>query len=104
MIAGVDPVESKHEPACRFGATHALHPDHLGDLSAELTGGEGFDYVFEVVGTPQTSRAAGTATRRGGTASTTARTQARPYHSPTPGNGSAWRNMMLRSQIGSFCR
>ena len=99
VIAGVDPVESKHEPACRFGATHALHPDHLGDISAELTAGEGFDYVFEVVGTPQTSRAAGPATLRVSPHSHTARTHARPYHSPTPGNASPRRNMMLRSQI-----
>ena len=63
----MDPVESKHEAARRFGATHAVHPDDLGELSAELTGGEGFDYAFEVVGTPQTIRAAWTAARRGGT-------------------------------------
>ena len=67
IIAGVDPVESKHEAARRFGATHAVLPDELGALSAGVTGGEGFDYVFEVVGTPQTIRAAWTAARRGGT-------------------------------------
>jgi len=54
-------------PPRRFGATHAVRPDQLAELSAELTGGEGFDYVFEVVGTPATIRAAWTATRRGGT-------------------------------------
>jgi S-(hydroxymethyl)glutathione dehydrogenase / alcohol dehydrogenase len=67
VIVGVDPVESKHEVARRFGATHAVHPDKLGELSAELTGGEGFDYAFEVVGTPGTIRAAWSAARRGGT-------------------------------------
>ena len=67
VIVAVDPVESKHEVARSFGATHAVHPDNLGDLSAELTGGEGFDYAFEVVGAPQTIRAAWTAARRGGT-------------------------------------
>jgi len=67
VIVGVDTVPSKHEAARRFGATHAVHPDDLGGLSAELTGGEGFDYAFEVVGTPQTIRAAWTAARRGGT-------------------------------------
>jgi S-(hydroxymethyl)glutathione dehydrogenase/alcohol dehydrogenase len=67
VIVGVDTVPSKHEAARRFGATHAVHPDELGGLSAELTGGEGFDYAFEVVGTPQTIRAAWTAARRGGT-------------------------------------
>jgi S-(hydroxymethyl)glutathione dehydrogenase / alcohol dehydrogenase len=67
VIAAVDPVEAKHATARRFGATHAVHPDHVGELSAELTGGEGFDYAFEVVGTPQTIRAAWSAARRGGT-------------------------------------
>ena len=67
VIAGVDPVEAKHAVARGFGATHAVHPDDLAGLSAELTGGEGFDYVFEAVGTPQTIRAAWAAARRGGT-------------------------------------
>jgi S-(hydroxymethyl)glutathione dehydrogenase/alcohol dehydrogenase len=67
VIVGVDTVPAKHEAARRFGATHAVHPDQLAGLSAEVTGGEGFDYAFEVVGTPQTIRAAWTAARRGGT-------------------------------------
>jgi S-(hydroxymethyl)glutathione dehydrogenase/alcohol dehydrogenase len=67
VIVGVDTVDSKHDAARRFGATHAVQPDQLAALSAELTGGEGFDYAFEVVGTPQTIRAAWTAARRGGT-------------------------------------
>jgi S-(hydroxymethyl)glutathione dehydrogenase / alcohol dehydrogenase len=67
VIVGVDTVASKHDAALRFGATHAVHPDQLAELSAQLTGGEGFDYAFEVVGTPQTIRAAWTAARRGGT-------------------------------------
>ena len=67
VIVGVDPVEGKHALARRFGATHAVHPDNLSELSAELTGGEGFDYAFEVVGAPQTIRSAWGAARRGGT-------------------------------------
>jgi S-(hydroxymethyl)glutathione dehydrogenase / alcohol dehydrogenase len=67
VIVGVETMESKHEAARRFGATHAVHPDHLGELSAELTSGEGFDYAFEVVGTPQTIRTAWATARRGGT-------------------------------------
>jgi len=67
VIVGVDPVAAKHAVARRFGATHAVHPDHLGELSAEVTGGEGFDYALEVVGTPQTIRTAWRAARRGGT-------------------------------------
>jgi S-(hydroxymethyl)glutathione dehydrogenase / alcohol dehydrogenase len=67
VIVGVDTVESKHEAARRFGATHAVRPDQLSELSAQVTGGEGFDYAFEVVGTPPTIRAAWAAARRGGT-------------------------------------
>ena len=67
VIVGVDPVEGKHELARRFGATHAVHPDKLAELSAEITGGEGFDYAFEVVGAPATIRTAWSAARRGGT-------------------------------------
>jgi S-(hydroxymethyl)glutathione dehydrogenase/alcohol dehydrogenase len=67
VIVGVDTVEAKHEAALRFGATHACHPDRLSGLIQEVTGGEGFDYVFEVVGVPQTIRAAWSAARRGGT-------------------------------------
>jgi S-(hydroxymethyl)glutathione dehydrogenase/alcohol dehydrogenase len=68
VIVAVDPVEGKHEIAKRFGATHAVHPDGLRELSEELTDGEGFDYAFEVVGLPGTIRAAYDTTRRGGTA------------------------------------
>jgi S-(hydroxymethyl)glutathione dehydrogenase/alcohol dehydrogenase len=66
VIAAIDPAEGKHELARRFGATHAGHPDDLDQLKAELTGGEGFDYAFEVVGLPQTIRSAWSAARRGG--------------------------------------
>jgi S-(hydroxymethyl)glutathione dehydrogenase/alcohol dehydrogenase len=66
-IVAVDPVEAKHELAKRFGATHAVHPDGLSDLSASLNGGEGFDYAFDVVAAPATLRTAWTAARRGGT-------------------------------------
>lgn len=66
-IVAVDLVERKRDWAREFGATHAVSPDDLGDLSGELTAGEGFDYVFEVVGRAPTIRAAYEATRRGGT-------------------------------------
>jgi S-(hydroxymethyl)glutathione dehydrogenase/alcohol dehydrogenase len=66
VIVGVDTVESKHEVARRFGATHAVTPAGVSDLSTEVTGGEGFDYAFDVVAVPQTLRAAWVATRRGG--------------------------------------
>jgi S-(hydroxymethyl)glutathione dehydrogenase/alcohol dehydrogenase len=66
-IVAVDPVPGKHEIAERFGATHATNPDGLPGLIQSLTGGEGFDYVFEAVGSGRTMRAAYDATRRGGT-------------------------------------
>jgi len=66
VIVAVDTNETKHELGRRFGATHAVHPDNLAELSGQLTAGEGFDYAFEVVGLPQTIRAAWSAARRGG--------------------------------------
>jgi S-(hydroxymethyl)glutathione dehydrogenase/alcohol dehydrogenase len=67
VIIGVDLAEAKHEAALRFGATHATTPDGLSDLLTEVTGGQGVDYAFEVVGLPQTIRDAWAAARRGGT-------------------------------------
>ncbi len=66
-IVAVDPVERKREWAQRFGASHAVAPDELAAAKQELTGGDGFDYVFEVVGRSSTVRQAYDATRRGGT-------------------------------------
>jgi S-(hydroxymethyl)glutathione dehydrogenase/alcohol dehydrogenase len=66
VIVAVDTVPAKLEVARRFGATHAVTPDDLSDLSVEITGAEGFDYAFDVVAVPQTLRAAWTAVRRGG--------------------------------------
>jgi S-(hydroxymethyl)glutathione dehydrogenase/alcohol dehydrogenase len=67
VIVGVDPVPVKHELAERFGATAATTPEGLAALAAELGLGKGFDYAFEVVGRPETIRAAWASTRRGGT-------------------------------------
>ncbi|MFF4225437.1 Zn-dependent alcohol dehydrogenase [Streptomyces sp. L500] len=66
-IVAVDPVASRREAALRFGATEAVAPEGLTDASSRVTSGEGFDYVFEVVGTSATARTAYEATRRGGT-------------------------------------
>ncbi|RLV08483.1 Zn-dependent alcohol dehydrogenase [Streptomyces griseocarneus] len=66
-IVAVDPVAARREAALRFGATEAVHPDALGDAVTRVTGGEGFDYAFEVVGKSATARTAYGATRRGGT-------------------------------------
>jgi S-(hydroxymethyl)glutathione dehydrogenase/alcohol dehydrogenase len=65
-IVAVDPFESKLEMAKRFGATHGATPDKVGAASMEITGSAGFDYVFEVVGSPETIRKAWDLTRRGG--------------------------------------
>ncbi|MGQ4732977.1 Zn-dependent alcohol dehydrogenase [Streptomyces sp. Ju416(a)] len=67
QIVAVDPVASRREAALRFGATEAVAPGELADAKQRITGGEGFDYVFEVVGKSATARTAYEATRRGGT-------------------------------------
>jgi S-(hydroxymethyl)glutathione dehydrogenase / alcohol dehydrogenase len=66
-VVGVDTVARKLDDAFRFGATCAVAPDDLPGARAERTGGEGFDYAFECIGTAATFRAAWDATRRGGT-------------------------------------
>jgi S-(hydroxymethyl)glutathione dehydrogenase/alcohol dehydrogenase len=65
-ILAVDPLESKHELAKKVGATHAVTPDQIPDALGELTGGQGFDYGFEVVGKSASIMSAWQATRRGG--------------------------------------
>ncbi|MFE2973709.1 Zn-dependent alcohol dehydrogenase [Streptomyces sp. NPDC059258] len=67
QIVAVDPVASRREAAFRFGATEAVAPGELADAKQRITGGEGFDYVFEVVGKSATARTAYENTRRGGT-------------------------------------
>ncbi|WP_406426773.1 Zn-dependent alcohol dehydrogenase [Streptomyces sp. NBC_01589] len=67
QIIAVDPVGSRREAALRFGATEAVAPDGLADAKQRITAGEGFDYVFEVVGKSVTARTAYENTRRGGT-------------------------------------
>ncbi|MFJ3584160.1 Zn-dependent alcohol dehydrogenase [Streptomyces sp. NPDC090127] len=67
QIVAVDPVASRREAALRFGATEAVAPDALADAKQRVTAGEGFDYVFEVVGKSATARTAYETTRRGGT-------------------------------------
>jgi S-(hydroxymethyl)glutathione dehydrogenase / alcohol dehydrogenase len=66
-IVAVDPVEARREAALRFGATRAVAPEELADAKQQVTAGEGFDYVFEVVGRSATARTAYENTRRGGT-------------------------------------
>ncbi|MFQ5416769.1 MAG: Zn-dependent alcohol dehydrogenase [Myxococcota bacterium] len=66
IIVAVDMVEQKLEWAKKFGATHAVKPEALDDLKANLTEGRGFDYSFEAVGTAKTFQTALDYTRRGG--------------------------------------
>jgi S-(hydroxymethyl)glutathione dehydrogenase/alcohol dehydrogenase len=65
-ILAVDPLESKHELAKKVGATHAVTPEDVPGALAELTGGGGFDYGFEVVGKSATIQSAWQLTRAGG--------------------------------------
>ncbi|MFD7942272.1 Zn-dependent alcohol dehydrogenase [Streptomyces sp. NPDC059744] len=67
QIVAVDPVASRREAALRFGAAEAVAPGGLAVAHARITAGEGFDYVFEVVGKSVTARTAYENTRRGGT-------------------------------------
>jgi S-(hydroxymethyl)glutathione dehydrogenase/alcohol dehydrogenase len=66
-IVAVDLNPGKLEATKKFGASHVATPEDLPALSAELTGGEGFDYAFEVVGRSEVIRSAYDNTRRGGT-------------------------------------
>ena len=68
-IFAVDPVPFKRESAMSLGATDGIDPsadDPVEQLRAE-TEGRGVDYVFEVVGRPETVVQAHSATRLGGT-------------------------------------
>lgn len=65
-ILAVDPLTTKHELAKKVGATHAVTPEEIPAALAELTGGNGFDYGFEVVGKSATITSAWQITRAGG--------------------------------------
>jgi S-(hydroxymethyl)glutathione dehydrogenase/alcohol dehydrogenase len=66
VIVAVDPVEGRREAALELGATHAVTPGDYPGLVADLTGGAGVDYAFEVSGRPESLRPAVLSTRRGG--------------------------------------
>jgi S-(hydroxymethyl)glutathione dehydrogenase / alcohol dehydrogenase len=65
-ILAIDPNEAKHPIAKQFGATHTATLDDLTETNGLLTGGQGFDYVFEVVGKAAAIQTAWQITRRGG--------------------------------------
>ena len=54
-VTAIDPVREKRELALSMGAEYALDPlsDDLEARSGEITGGFGFDHVFEVSGSPK---------------------------------------------------
>ncbi len=66
QIVGIDLVDQKLAWARQFGATHAITPADVEDIKAQLTANEGFDHVFDVVGSAATIRSAYDLTRRGG--------------------------------------
>ena len=69
-IIVADLLDSKLELAHSFGATHLINAkeqDVVEEVRA-LTGGDGADYAFEVIGNPKTMATAYQAVRRGGTA------------------------------------
>ena len=65
-IVAVDPARHKHALAARLGATQTITPEEAEDTKDLLTGGRGFDHVFEAVGRSATVRHAWQLTRRGG--------------------------------------
>jgi S-(hydroxymethyl)glutathione dehydrogenase/alcohol dehydrogenase len=70
QIIAIDLADNKLEMAKNFGATHTINGgDGMAVLKCkELTKGEGPDFTFEAVGSPQLMVDAHTAARRGGTA------------------------------------
>jgi len=67
VIIAVDPVGGRRDAALSLGATHTAAPDEFPALAADLTGGAGVDYAFEVSGRPESLRPGILSTRRGGT-------------------------------------
>lgn len=66
-IVAVDLNPIKLDESKKFGATHSVLPDDLPGVMQEITGGEGFDFGLECIGSPVTMRSTFDATRRGGT-------------------------------------
>jgi S-(hydroxymethyl)glutathione dehydrogenase/alcohol dehydrogenase len=70
QIIAVDVLPNKLDYAKQFGATMTINARDADPVEAvrELTGGEGADYAFEVIGLTQTAQQALLCTRRGGKA------------------------------------
>ncbi len=54
-VTVIDPIESKRKRALEMGAKHVIDPfnENLVERAMEITGGKGFDRVFEASGSPK---------------------------------------------------
>lgn len=54
-ITAIEPVSEKRELALKMGAAHVIDPfsEDVKARTMEITGGQGFDHVFEVSGSPK---------------------------------------------------
>lgn len=52
VVVVVEPDDRRRDIALRLGARHAVHPDGVDALLADITGGRGADVVVEVSGRP----------------------------------------------------
>jgi L-iditol 2-dehydrogenase len=52
VTVAVEPHEGRRDVARKLGAKHAVHPDDIDALLADITGGRGADVVVEVSGRP----------------------------------------------------
>lgn len=59
-VTAIDPVESKRQMALDMGAQYAIDPftEDMEKRAMEITDGDGFDYVFEVSGSPKAAEPA----------------------------------------------
>ncbi len=73
-VIAVDLEAAKRELACELGATYAVHPDALLELTAALPSG-GSDHVLECIGLSETAELALGAVRPGGTVTLVGMTQ-----------------------------
>lgn len=69
-ITAIDPVESKRKLSLEMGAQYVIDPinENIEKRAAEITDGNGFDYVFEMSGSPKASEPALEILARCGTA------------------------------------
>ena len=59
-VTVIEPVEAKRENAINMGAQYAIDPfnEDIEEKAMEITDGKGFDYVFEMSGSPKASEPA----------------------------------------------